>query len=104
MTALNKKCKKQSGSVSLASETLKPDTSCKDIENMSDVEYMERSVTTTISREWRNVGGFTFLNKLNECLHCDSDGWVKWITLDQQLVWGACAECNDDMLKPKPDE
>ena len=34
-----------------------------------------------------------------ECVHCDNDdGWV-W---GEPYGWVACAECNDDMHKPRP--
>lgn len=43
------------------------------------------------------------------CINCgDGCGWVAWYPYDlveqkRRLVWAACADCNDDEAKPKPD-
>jgi hypothetical protein len=43
------------------------------------------------------------------CSNCgDNSGWTLWFPRDAKTgrimrVWAACADCNDDQLKPKPD-
>ena len=43
------------------------------------------------------------------CDNCgDDSGWHAWYPLNlktrrRDLVWSACADCNDDGLKPKPE-